>query len=98
MMQSWSPAAVRSPRSPLRALRRRTPVAGIRMKSGARGFSRRRARAIRRTVEIRDAAPGDLQGLVDIYNDVIATSTAVFSSTPVSLDDRRQWWEARVAL
>jgi phosphinothricin acetyltransferase len=49
-------------------------------------------------VETRDAAPADLQGIVDIYNDVIATSTAVFSATPVSFDDRRQWWEARIAL
>jgi L-amino acid N-acyltransferase YncA len=48
-------------------------------------------------VTIRDAADADLQGLVDIYNDVIATSTAVFSAQPVSLDDRRQWWQARIA-
>ena len=46
---------------------------------------------------IRDASEADLPGLVDIYNDVIATSTAVFSSQPVSLDDRRQWWQTRVA-
>jgi L-amino acid N-acyltransferase len=48
-------------------------------------------------VAIRDASEADLAGLVDIYNDVIATSTAVFSSQPVSLDDRRQWWQTRVA-
>src|ERR1700691_4355668 len=47
-------------------------------------------------MELRDAAEHDLAGLVAIYNDVIATSTAVYSSTPVSLDDRRQWWRARV--
>lgn len=48
-------------------------------------------------MELRDAADQDLEGLVAIYNDVIATSTAVYSSTPVTLADRRQWWQARVA-
>ena len=48
-------------------------------------------------MELRDAADDDLAGLVAIYNDVIATSTAVYSSTPVTLADRRQWWQARVA-
>jgi L-amino acid N-acyltransferase YncA len=48
-------------------------------------------------MELRDAAEDDLEGLVAIYNDVIATSTAVYSSTPVTLEDRRQWWRARVA-
>jgi L-amino acid N-acyltransferase len=49
-------------------------------------------------VEIRDAAEPDLPGLLAIYNQVIATSTAVFSETPVTLEDRAQWWRARVAL
>jgi L-amino acid N-acyltransferase len=48
-------------------------------------------------MELRDAAERDLAGLVDIYNDVIATSTAVYSSTPVTLADRREWWCARIA-
>ena len=48
-------------------------------------------------MELRDAAEDDLAGLVAIYNDVIATSTAVYSSTPVTLEDRRQWWRARLA-
>lgn len=47
-------------------------------------------------MELRDAAEHDLPGLVDIYNDVIATSTAVYSSTPVTLEDRRRWWRARI--
>lgn len=47
-------------------------------------------------MELRDAAEHDLAGLVAIYNDVIATSTAVYSSVPVALEDRRQWWRARV--
>jgi L-amino acid N-acyltransferase len=49
-------------------------------------------------MELRDAAEDDLAGLVDIYNEVIATSTAIYSSTPVTLEDRRQWWRARVAV
>ena len=48
-------------------------------------------------MQLRDAAEDDLAGLVAIYNEVIATSTAVYSSTPVTLEDRRQWWRARVA-
>jgi L-amino acid N-acyltransferase YncA len=48
-------------------------------------------------MELRDAAEDDLPGLAGIYNEVIATSTAVYSSTPVTLEDRRQWWRARVA-
>jgi L-amino acid N-acyltransferase YncA len=46
-------------------------------------------------MQLRDAADADLPGLVAIYNEVIATSTAVYSSTPVTLEDRRQWCRAR---
>ncbi len=46
---------------------------------------------------IADATEPDLAGLVEIYNEVIATSTAVYSSDPVSLGDRRDWWQARTA-
>ena len=46
---------------------------------------------------IRDAGEPDLPGLLAIYNDVIATSTAVYSYLPVTLDDRLQWWRTRVA-
>lgn len=47
-------------------------------------------------MEIRDAGESDLPGLLAIYNDVIATSTAVYSYQPVSLEERTQWWRARV--
>jgi L-amino acid N-acyltransferase len=43
-----------------------------------------------------DAVEADLPGLLAIYNDVIASSTAVFSTEPVTLEDRRAWWAARV--
>jgi L-amino acid N-acyltransferase len=48
-------------------------------------------------MDVRDARESDLPGLLDIYNEVIATSTAVYSYTPVTLDDRVEWWKARVA-
>jgi L-amino acid N-acyltransferase len=44
-----------------------------------------------------DASEADLEGLAAIYNDVIAHSTAVFTATPVSVDERRRWWQARIA-
>jgi L-amino acid N-acyltransferase len=48
-------------------------------------------------MQIRDADEGDLPSLLGIYNDVIATSTAVYYSSPVTLEDRAQWWRARTA-
>lgn len=47
--------------------------------------------------EIRDAREDDLPGLLDIYNDVIASSTAIFRDEPATLADRRTWWEGRRA-
>lgn len=49
-------------------------------------------------MEIRDALESDLPGLLAIYNDVIATSTAIYSYVPVTLEDRTHWWRARVAM
>ena len=46
-------------------------------------------------MEIRDAREEDLPGLLAIYNEVIANSTAVYNDSPVSLEDRRTWWTAR---
>jgi phosphinothricin acetyltransferase len=48
-------------------------------------------------LQIRDATEEDLGGLLAIYNDVIATSTAIYSYDPVTLEERRQWWRARTA-
>jgi phosphinothricin acetyltransferase len=49
-------------------------------------------------VQIHDATEADLPGIVAIYNEVIATSTAIYSYEPVTLADRGEWWRARVAL
>lgn len=46
---------------------------------------------------IREAVDGDLDGILTIYNDVIATSNAVYTETPATLDDRRAWLAARRA-
>lgn len=48
-------------------------------------------------MEIRDAHEGDLPGILAVYNDVIASSTAIYSDQPVTLENRRGWWEGRVA-
>ena len=48
-------------------------------------------------MQIRDAQEPDLPGLLAIYNEIIATTTAVYADSPVTLEDRRQWRAARVA-
>ena len=48
-------------------------------------------------MEIRDAGVDDLPDLLAIYNDVIATSTAIYTEQPATIDDRVSWWRARVA-
>ena len=46
-------------------------------------------------VEVRHATPEDLPGILDIYNEVIANSTAVYSVEPRTLEERRSWMEGR---
>lgn len=48
-------------------------------------------------LHIRDATPDDLDAILDIFNDVIATSTAVYSLQPTTLAERRAWFDARRA-
>jgi L-amino acid N-acyltransferase len=45
-----------------------------------------------------DAEERHLPGILEIYNHVIATTTAVYSEEPVTLGSRVQWWQARIAL
>ena len=47
--------------------------------------------------ELADAAEADLEGVVGIYNEVIANTTAVFANLPVTVDERRRWWQSRTA-
>lgn len=44
---------------------------------------------------IRNATESDLPGILAIYNHVIATSNAVYTETPATLEDRQAWFAAR---
>jgi L-amino acid N-acyltransferase len=44
---------------------------------------------------VRDATSDDLPGILAIYNEVIATSTAIYTTAPTTLAERRTWFEAR---
>ena len=50
-----------------------------------------------RSVTIRDASEDDVPGILAIYNEVIATSTAVYREDPASLEDRLEWFNSRQA-
>jgi phosphinothricin acetyltransferase len=47
--------------------------------------------------QIDDAVEADVPDILAMYNDVIATSTAVYSELPVTLENRQEWFRARVA-
>ncbi len=46
---------------------------------------------------VRAAGEADLPGILAIYNDVIAASTAVYTTEPATLEERRTWFAARRA-
>ncbi|MBE7926606.1 GNAT family N-acetyltransferase [Pseudomonas saudiphocaensis] len=46
-------------------------------------------------MQIRDAQDADLTGILEIYNDAVLNSTAIWNDTPVDLDNRRAWLEER---
>ena len=46
-------------------------------------------------MRIRDASADDMPGILAIYNEVIATSTAVYREAPATLDERQQWFDGR---
>jgi phosphinothricin acetyltransferase len=46
-------------------------------------------------MEVTDAVEADLQRIAEIYNEVIMTSTAIFSDVPVTLEERFDWWKRR---
>lgn len=45
--------------------------------------------------QLRDALPDDLPGILGIYNDAVANTTAIWNETPVDLANRLAWFEAR---
>jgi len=44
---------------------------------------------------VREATEPDLPAILAIYNEVIATSTAVYSLEPSTLEERRAWFRSR---
>jgi len=46
-------------------------------------------------MNIRDAGEADLPEILDIFNQVILTSTAIYHDQPVSIEDRALWLAAR---
>ncbi|GGF99340.1 N-acetyltransferase [Rhizobium wenxiniae] len=46
---------------------------------------------------IRDAAQADLHGIMEIYNDAVLNTTAIWNETLVDIDNRRAWFDARKA-
>ncbi|HVF17489.1 MAG TPA: GNAT family N-acetyltransferase [Steroidobacteraceae bacterium] len=50
-----------------------------------------------KTPQIRDAKLSDVSGTLTIYNDVLATSTSIFSDIKRTPDDQSKWFEDRRA-
>jgi phosphinothricin acetyltransferase len=46
-------------------------------------------------MELRDARESDLAGILDIYNEAVLTTTAVWDETPRTMDGQRQWLELK---
>lgn len=44
---------------------------------------------------VRPAQLSDLPGILAIYNEVVATSTAIYAFEPSTLAERREWFESR---
>jgi L-amino acid N-acyltransferase YncA len=49
------------------------------------------------SLDIRPAGEGDLPGILDIYNDAIRHSLAIWKDEPVDLANRRAWFTERQA-
>jgi len=47
-------------------------------------------------IKLRDAGEEDLAAILDIYNDVIINTTAVYSEKPHTLQMRKEWYHERV--
>jgi L-amino acid N-acyltransferase YncA len=49
------------------------------------------------TYLIRDALQADLKGILDIYNDAVLNTTAIWNEQAVDLTNRKVWFDARQA-
>jgi L-amino acid N-acyltransferase len=47
--------------------------------------------------EIGAALESELPAILAIYNEVLSSSTAIFTDTPFTLEERSAWWRARLA-
>lgn len=47
------------------------------------------------TIELRDATLDDLPIIMDIYNDAVLNTTAIWNDVLVDLDNRQDWFKAR---
>jgi L-amino acid N-acyltransferase YncA len=45
---------------------------------------------------IRDAMEDDFPAIAAIYNDVLLTSTAIYTEQPTTVAERIEWWRARI--
>ena len=45
--------------------------------------------------ELRDATEADLPAIMDIYNDAVLNTTAIWNDNVVDLDNRKAWFKAR---
>jgi len=46
-------------------------------------------------MEIRDAVPADFERITEIYNEVLTTSTAIYTDQPATVEERMEWGKAR---
>ncbi len=49
------------------------------------------------SIRLRDATEADLPGIMDIYNDAVAHTTAIWNEVLVDLPNRKEWFAARKA-
>lgn len=47
------------------------------------------------TFTVRQAGEADLGGILDIYNDAVVNTTAIWNDVTVDLGNRRAWWRGR---
>lgn len=46
-------------------------------------------------MEIREAVESDFAEITEIYNEVLAHSTAIYNDRPTTVEERLAWWRAR---
>lgn len=47
------------------------------------------------TIELRDATAYDLPGIMDIYNDAVLNTTAIWNDILVDIENRKEWFKLR---